>query len=74
MELKNYLKNLNKFNEEDFDPKELKMGIDIEMEHTNDKNISKQIAMDHLKEIPDYYTRLKKMEGEAKKEGKYTKV
>jgi hypothetical protein len=74
MELKKYIKNLNKFDEEDFDPKELKIGIKIEMEHTNDRALSKQIAMDHLKEIPDYYTRLTKMEDEAKKEGVYNEV
>lgn len=47
--------------------RELKMGIDIEMEHVNSKTLSKEIAMDHLVEIPDYYTRLKKMEKEGKK-------
>lgn len=47
--------------------KELSMGIKIEMEHVNSKSLSKEIAMDHLVEIPDYYTRLKKMEKEAKK-------
>ena len=29
-------------------------GIQIEYEHTNDKAVSKEIAMDHLVEIPDY--------------------
>ena len=48
---------------------QLKMGIKVEYEHTRDKSISTEIAMDHLYEIPDYYTRLSKMEGEAKKEG-----
>jgi hypothetical protein len=52
----------------DFDQKELEMGIKIEMEHTNDRNKAQEIAMDHLKEIPDYYTRLKKMEAGAKKD------
>jgi hypothetical protein len=47
------------------DPKELEMGIEIEFEHTNDPNIAEKIARDHLKEVPDYYTRLKKMEKEA---------
>lgn len=50
---------------DDFDPKELKMGIKVEMEHTDDPDLAKEIAMDHLKEIPDYYTRLAKMEKEA---------
>ena len=45
---------------------ELKMGIEVEMEHTPVKSISKKIALDHLTEIPDYYTRLKKMESDAK--------
>ena len=30
--------------------------------------MAEEIAMDHLEEIPDYYTRLKDMEKEAKKE------
>ncbi len=51
----------------DFDPKELKMGIEIEMEHTDDEKLAKEIAMDHLVEIPDYYSRLKKMEKNAEK-------
>jgi hypothetical protein len=48
--------------------KELEMGSDIEMEHVETKEVAKEIAMDHLVEIPDYYTRLKKMEKEAKEE------
>ena len=52
------------------DPKQLKMGIDIEKEHAdtitgNKKKKIRLIAKDHLKEIPDYYTRLKKMEKKA---------
>ena len=46
----------------DFDQKELKMGIEVELEHVNSREKAKEIAMDHLAEIPDYYTRLKKME------------
>lgn len=41
---------------------QLALGIKIEMEHTDDKKIAKEIALDHLYEIPDYYSRLKKME------------
>ena len=48
--------------------KELEMGVKVEMEHTNDDELATEIAMDHLYEIPDYYTRLKKMESDA--EGK----
>lgn len=44
----------------DFDQSELKMGIKIEMEHTNDGNVAREIAMDHLTEDPKYYTKLKK--------------
>lgn len=47
------------------DSDELKMGIEVEYEHTTNPLISRKIAMDHLVEIPDYYTRLKKMEDEA---------
>jgi len=49
--------------------KELKMGIKIELEHTDDEDKAKEIAMDHLWENPSYYSRLKKSEiEEAKKE------
>ena len=41
-------------------PKQLSMGIKVEMEHTNSKNKSKDIAIDHLKENPEYYTILNK--------------
>lgn len=46
----------------DVDPKELKIGIEVEFEHTDDKDKATEIAMDHLSECPTYYTRLKKME------------
>ena len=46
------------------------MGIPIEHEHTGDKDLATDIALQHLDEIPDYYTRLKKMESDAKKEHK----
>lgn len=45
-----------------FDPNELFMGIEVELEHTNDRNVAKNIAKDHLTELPDYYSKLKKME------------
>jgi hypothetical protein len=51
----------------EFDEKELEKGIEVEMEHTNDRDIAMFIAMDHLDEFPDYYTRLAKMEREARK-------
>lgn len=49
---------------------QLKMGIKVEYEHTKDKSISIEIALDHLYEIPDYYTRLAKMEKEAEEANK----
>ena len=49
---------------------QLEMGIPIEHEHTKDKTLATDIALQHLNEIPDYYTRLKKMESSAKKEHK----
>lgn len=45
---------------------ELEMGIEVEFEHTNCPMMAKRIALDHLSEFPDYYTRLAKMEKEAK--------
>jgi hypothetical protein len=46
--------------------KQLKIGIPIEHEHTKDKDLATDIALQHLGEFPDYYTRLKKMEKSAK--------
>jgi hypothetical protein len=45
-----------------FDSKQLKIGTQIELEHTDDLNIAKEIAKDHLAECKDYYTRLIKLE------------
>jgi hypothetical protein len=50
--------------------KQLDMGEPIEHEHTKDHKLAIDIALQHLDEIPDYYTRLKKMEASAKKEHK----
>jgi len=49
---------------------QLEMGIPIEHEHTKDKVLATDIALQHLDEIPDYYTRLIKMERDAKKHHK----
>jgi len=49
---------------------QIKMGIKIELEHVDDKDLAREIAIDHLFEIPDYYTRLEKMENSAKKDMK----
>jgi hypothetical protein len=40
--------------------KQLDMGIEIEMEHTNNENVAIEIALDHLWENPKYYSKLKK--------------
>jgi len=58
-----------------FDVGQYRMGLDVELEHglvdphtnvTNDDPIlTGKIALAHLNEFPDYYTRLEKMEREA---------
>jgi len=40
------------------DPNQLSIGVQVEMEHTNDHEIAQEIAMDHLTEDPQYYTKL----------------
>lgn len=58
----------------EFDPKQLQKGIEIEMEHVKNKDLAKEIAKDHLTEIPNYYimedgsSRLDVMEEEANRE------
>jgi len=52
----------------DFDLDQLIMGIKVEQEHTTDKYTALEISMDHLEEIPDYYTRLHEMEETAEQE------
>lgn len=58
-----------------FDVEQFRMGMDVELEHgsvnaitnvTNDDPLSTgKIALAHLNEFPDYYTRLAKMEAEG---------
>ena len=43
----------------------LEQGINVEMEHTTDKAVAREIAMDHIYEDPNYYTKLKTIEKEA---------
>jgi cytochrome P450 len=43
---------------------QMKKGLGVEMEHTNDREKATEIVMDHLTEFPDYYDRLIKMEKE----------
>jgi hypothetical protein len=61
-----------------FDVEQFRMGMDVELEHglhdvlTNvtdsDPVVTGKIALAHLKEFPDYYTRLAKMEAEARRD------
>ena len=53
-----------------FIEKQLKIGEPIEHEHTKDHNLAMKIALQHLDEIPDYYTRLIKMERSAKNQSR----
>ena len=41
-----------------YDPEELEKGIKVEMEHTDDPEEAKRIALDHLLENPKYYSKL----------------
>lgn len=47
---------------QEFDQEQLIMGIQHEMEHTDDVRIAIEIAKDHLKENPKYYTDLQTIE------------
>lgn len=44
-----------------FDSVELEKGIKVELEHTDDEMIAKEIAKDHLAEDPEYYKKLSKI-------------
>lgn len=60
-----------------FDVEQFRAGMDVELEHgshdplTNvtgdDPVLTGKIALAHLNEFPDYYTRLERMEEEAKR-------
>ena len=41
---------------------QLKKGIKVELEHTTDKKVAREIALDHIGEYVDYYDRLEKVE------------
>jgi hypothetical protein len=45
--------------------KQISMGVKVEMEHVDDEELAREISLDHLEEMPDYYTRLAKMEKEG---------
>lgn len=42
---------------------QLHQGIKVELEHTTDPKTAKEIALDHISERPDYYEKLKELEG-----------
>jgi len=45
-----------------FNQRQLRRGTRVEMEHTNDRAVAREIAMDHLDEDPQYYEKLEIME------------
>ena len=59
-----------------FDVEQFRMGMDVELEHglrdlhtnvtNDDPMMTGKIALAHLNEFSDYYTRLEKLEKEAK--------
>jgi hypothetical protein len=59
-----------------FDAEQFRIGMDVELEHGqrdpttdvtgDDPIVTGKIALAHLNEFPDYYTRLDRMEEEAK--------
>lgn len=46
--------------EPNYDDDQLKLGVSVEMEHTDDPEEAKKIAQDHLSEDPEYYSKLYK--------------
>jgi hypothetical protein len=72
------------FAAEPFSLEEFRQGMDVELEHgrrdaaTNvtgdDALTTGKIALAHLREIPDYYTRLARMEAEAEAEAEAAKA
>jgi hypothetical protein len=60
---------------EKVDPEQFRRGLEVELEHGahdpetnvtgNDLTLTGKIAWAHLKEFPDYYTRLDNLEAEA---------
>jgi len=65
------------WNASKFDVEQFRMGMDVELEHglqdpstnvTGDDAVTTgKIALAHLNEFPDYYTRLERMEAEAER-------
>lgn len=47
----------------DFDADELRRGVEVELEHTDDPDLALEIAMDHISEFgSEYYDELRYME------------
>jgi hypothetical protein len=63
---------------ERFDLEQFRAGMDVEYEHGkhdpqtdvtgNDPIVTGKIALAHMKEFPDYYVRLERMEAEAERD------
>lgn len=61
-----------------FDVEQFRVGMEVELEHGrhdpatdvtgDDPIVTGKIALAHLKEFPDYYVRLERMEEQAKRE------
>jgi len=61
-----------------FDVEQFRRGMEVELEHglhdpatnvtSDDPVVTGKIALAHLNEFPDYYTRLERMEEQAKRE------
>ena len=50
-----------------FSCKTLEKGTQHEFEHTDNRIVAQKIALDHLREHPDYYDKLPKFEKSLKK-------
>ena len=63
-----------------FDVEQFRRGLDVELEHGtrdpatdvtgDDPIVTGKIALAHLNEFPDYYTRLDRMEAEAERDAR----
>lgn len=49
----------------DFSPNQRKKGLKVELEHTSNRQLAKEIARDHLAEDPKYYSKLELIHKEA---------
>jgi hypothetical protein len=67
-----------------FDLEQFRLGMDVELEHGShdpqtdvtgdDPILTGKIALAHMKEFPDYYERLERMEAEAERDRAAKKV